>query len=123
MKNLRLTLAVGLAAAALALSFTNMAGGLALLQTTAVATAFVIGAVVLSIAAFVLSLRNRSIVVAAMLGVTGIMVMIPAMAATGYFAAIVFPGPIIGVFFGLGVIGMGVAKGVGTARAVTATTR
>jgi hypothetical protein len=48
-----------------------------------------------------------------MLGVTGIMIMIPAMAATGYFAAIVFPGPIIGVFFGLRVIGMRVAKGVG----------
>lgn len=118
MTNLKPALAAGLAAAALALSFTNMIGGLALLQTAALATAFVISAVVLAAAAFVISLRRRSIVVAAMLGVTGIMIMIPAMAATGYFAAIVFPGPIIGVFFGLGVIGLGVAKGVGTAMAV-----
>jgi|Tabmets5t2r1_1033131.scaffolds.fasta_scaffold02229_8 hypothetical protein len=113
MTNLKLALAAGLAAAALALSFTNMIGGLALLQTVALATAFVIGAVVLAAAAFVISLRRGSIVVGAMLSVTGIMIMIPAMATTGYFSAMVFPGPIIGVFFGLGVIGMGVAKGVG----------
>lgn len=88
MTNLKPTLVAGLAAAALALSFTNMIGGLALLQTAALATAFVISAVVLAVAAFVISLRRGSIVVAAMLGVTGIMIMIPAMAATGYFAAI-----------------------------------
>jgi hypothetical protein len=45
MTNLKLALAARLAATALALSFTNMIGGLALLQTVALATAFVIGAV------------------------------------------------------------------------------
>jgi hypothetical protein len=119
----KLTLAIGLAAAALALSFTNTIGGLALLQTTAVATAFVISAVILSAAAFVISLRRRSIVVAAMLGLTGIMVIIPALAATSYFAAVVFPGPIIGVFFGLGVFRMGAAKGVGVAKRETVLSR
>jgi hypothetical protein len=34
------------------------------------------------------------------------------------FAVIVFPGPIIGVIFGLLIFGLGVAKGIRTARAV-----
>lgn len=55
-----------------------------------------------------------------LLAASGIIFMIPALIATGYFAVIVFPGPILGVIFGLAVLGLGVAKGVGTARAPVA---
>jgi hypothetical protein len=119
MSNTKLTLAVGLAAAALALFLTNTVGGVAVLQA-GLATPLVISAVVLGVAAFVVSLRQRSYVLAGLLVAAGVVGMIPPIIATGYFAVIVFPGPIIGVFFGLAILGLGVAKGIGSARAVTA---
>jgi hypothetical protein len=118
----KLVLATALAAAALALVLTNTVGGVAVLQA-GLATPLVISAVVLGVAAFVVSLRQRSYLVAALLVAVGIIGMIPPIIATGYFAVIVFPGPIIGVFFGLAILGLGVAKGIGTARAVTVVTR
>ena len=42
---------------------------------------------------------------------------------TQYFAVIVFPGPILGVIIGLGILGLGVAKGMGTAKATLIATR
>jgi hypothetical protein len=35
----------------------------------------------------------------------------------------VFPGPILGVIIGLGILGLGVAKGMGTAKATLIATR
>jgi hypothetical protein len=61
--------------------------------------------------------------VAGLLSASGIIFMISAIVATGFFAAIVFPGPILGVIIGLGILGLGVAKGIRTARAVTAVIR
>jgi len=51
--------------------------------------------------------------------------MIPGLVALASinFAVILFPGPILGVIFGLAIIGMGVAKSVRTARAVMAAPR
>ena len=50
--------------------------------------------------------------------VTGVIYMIPALVALASinFAVIVFPGPILGVIFGLAILGLGAAKGVRTAR-------
>ena len=42
--------------------------------------------------------------------------MIPTFIATGYFSVIVVPGPILGVIIGLGIFGLGVAKGMETAK-------
>jgi hypothetical protein len=36
--------------------------------------------------------------------------------ATGYLSVIMFPGPIYGVIYGLGIFGLGAAKGVRTAK-------
>jgi hypothetical protein len=47
--------------------------------------------------------------------------MIPAIIATGYFAVIVLPGPILGVIFGLVIFGFGVAKGIRMAKMATLT--
>lgn len=111
----KLVLATALASAALALILTNTVGGVAVLQA-GLAIPLVISAVVLGVAAFVVSFRQRSYLVAALLVAVGIIGMIPPIIATGYFAVIVFPGPIIGIFFGLAILGLGVAKAVRTSR-------
>jgi hypothetical protein len=43
--------------------------------------------------------------------------MLPALIATEYLSVTVLPGPILGVISGLGIFGLGVAKGIRTARA------
>ena len=119
--NSKLAISVGLAAATLALVLTNVLGGPALLQSSGLAAAIVISAIALSVAALVVSWKQRSFVVAGLLAASGIILMIPAIIATGYFAVIVFPGPILGVIFGLVIFGLSVAKGIRTARMATLT--
>jgi len=120
MTNSKLVLAVGLAAATLALVLTNAIGGVAVLAA-GLAPVFGISAIVLATAAFGVSWKQRSFPVAGLLAASGIIFMIPAVIATGYLAVIVFPGPILGVIFGLVIFGLGVANGVRTARAIKAT--
>lgn len=114
----QLLLATGMAAATLALVLTNATGGVA-----GLAPVIGISAIVLATAAFVVSWRHRSFPVAGLLAASGIIFMLPALAATGYFAVIVFPGPILGVIFGLAILGLGVAKGIGTASTALVTAR
>lgn len=84
-------------------------------------TALNISSLVLSAAAFAVSWKQRSFLVAGLLAAAGVIYMIPGLVALASinFAVIVFPGPILGVIFGLIVFGLGVAKGIRTARAVT----
>src|SRR5919106_4060055 len=122
-KNSKLVIGVGLAAAALALVLPNLAGGIAVLGLAA-GTALSVTSIALSAVAFAVSWKQRSYLVAGLLAATGVIYMIPALVALASinFAVIVFPGPILGVIFGLTIIGMGVAKGIRTARtAVIAT--
>lgn len=76
-----------------------------------------ISAVALATAAFVVSWKHRSFLVAGLLAASGIIFMVPSVIATGYFANVVIPGPILGVIFGLAIFGLGVAKGLRTAKA------
>jgi hypothetical protein len=55
--------------------------------------------------------------VAGLLVVSVIIFMLPALIATEYLSVTVLPGPILGVISGLGIFGLGVAKGIRTARA------
>src|SRR6185503_130733 len=121
MTNSKHVLSVGLAAAALALVLPNLVGGIAVLGLAA-GTALNISSLALSAAAFAVSWKQRSFVVSGLLAVAGIIYMIPGLVARASinFAVIVFPGPILGVIFGLAVFGLGAAKGIGTARVVTA---
>jgi len=49
---------------------------------------------------------------------------VPALNSMGYsLEVIVFPGPILGVIFGLVIFGLGMAKGIRTARTVTVAPR
>jgi hypothetical protein len=121
--NSKLVLAVGLAAATLALVLINVLGGPALLQSAGLAAVVVISAIALAAAAFVVSWNQRSFLVAGLLAASGIILVIPPLIATGYLAVIVFPGPILGVIFGLIIFGLGVAKGIRTTRIATAVIR
>lgn len=120
--NSKSVLAVGLAAATLALVLTLVVGGPAVLQGAGVAMAFVISAIALSTAAFIVSRKQRSFLVAGLLAASGAILMIPGLIATGYLSVIVFPGPILGVIFGLGIFGFGVVSGIRTTRNATAAT-
>ena len=117
--NSKLLLAVGLAAATLALVTANTVSDLVL--QTGLVPALGLGAIPLTVAAFVMSWNQRSFLVAGLLAASGIIGMIPGLIATGYLSVIVFPGPINGVIYGLGIFGLGVAKGIRTKRTATAT--
>ena len=79
-------------------------------------------AVALATAAFVVSWKHRSFLVAGLLTASGIIFMVASAIATEYFAVIVVPGPILGVIFGLGILGLGLAKGIRTAKTAMITT-
>lgn len=121
MTNKKLVTGVVLAAAALALVLPNLAGGTSVLGI-AFGTALNLSSIVLSAAAFAVSRKQRCYLVAGLLAAAGVIYMIPGLVALGSinFAVIVVPGPILGVIFGLAIIGLGVAKGIRTTRAVTA---
>lgn len=87
------------------------AGGLALIVVTS--------AIALAAAAFVVSWKQRSFLVAGLLAASGIILMILPLANMNF----VIPGPIIGVIVGLVILGLGMAKGIRTARAVTVAPR
>jgi hypothetical protein len=80
-----------------------------------------VGVLGVATAAFVVSRRQRSYLVAGLLIASGIVFMIPAIIATGYLAVIVIPGPILGIISGLGILGLGIAKSIRTARAPVTT--
>jgi hypothetical protein len=133
MTNLKHILSVGLAAATLLAVLPFFIGG-ALLLLPGLAPLIVqagiipgtgpawfvpvvpISAIGLATAAFVVSRKERSFLVGGLLAVSGVLLMIPSLIATGYLAVIVLPGPILGVVIGLGIFGLGVAKGIRTAR-------
>jgi hypothetical protein len=120
--NSKSALAVGLAAATIALVLTLVVGGPAVMQGAGVAMAFVISAIALAVAAFIVSRNQRSFLVAGLLAASGAILMIPGLIATGYLSVIVFPGPILGVIFALVILGLGVVSGIRTTRNATAAT-
>lgn len=120
--NSKSALAVGLAAATIALVLTLVVGGPAVMQGAGVAMAFVISAIALAVAAFIVSRNQRSFLLAGLLAASGAILMVPGLIATGYLSVIVFPGPILGVIFGLIIFGLGVVSGIRTTRNATAAT-
>jgi hypothetical protein len=120
--NSKSALAVALAAATIGLVLTLVVGGPAVMQGAGVAMAFVISAIALAVAAFIVSRNQRSFLVAGLLAASGAILMIPGLIATGYLSVIVFPGPILGVIFGLIIFGLGVVSGIRTTRNATAAT-
>jgi hypothetical protein len=101
----------------------NVLGSPATLPAGGLAVVVVTSAIALAAAAFVVSWKQRSFLVAGSLAASGIILMIlPLIAlASINFAVIAFQGPIVGATFGLVIFGLGVAKGIRTARIAVAT--
>jgi hypothetical protein len=97
----------------------NILGSPATLPAGGLAVIVVTSAIALAVAAFVVSWKQRSFLVAGLLAASGIILMILPLANMNF----VIPGPIIGVVVGLVILGLGVAKGIRTARAVTVPSR
>lgn len=94
----------------------NMLGSPAGMAAAGLATVVLMGVIPLAAAAFVISWKQRSFVVAGLLAAGGMILMILPLANMNF----VIPGPIIGVVVGLGILGLGVVKGIRTARTAVA---
>jgi hypothetical protein len=93
----------------------NILGSPATLPAGGLAVNVVAGAITFAIAAFVISWKQRSYLVAGLLIASGIILMILPLSNMNF----VIPGPIIGAIVGLLILGLGLVKGIRTARAVT----
>ncbi|HEV8387543.1 MAG TPA: hypothetical protein VGQ03_07970 [Nitrososphaera sp.] len=94
----------------------NILGSPKTLPAGGFAAVVVTGSIALATSAFTMSWNQRSFIVAALLAASGIMLMVLPLANMNF----AIPGPIIGVFAGFVILGLGVIKGIRTARAVTA---
>jgi hypothetical protein len=97
----------------------NILGSPKTLPAGGLAVNVVAGAIAFSIAAFVISWKQRSYLVAGLLAASGIILMVLPLANMNFM----IPGPIIGVIVGLVILGLGVAKGIRTTKAVTVAPR
>jgi hypothetical protein len=97
----------------------NMLGSPKTLPSAGFAAVVVMSVIPLATAAFVVSRKQESYLIAGLLAASGVMLMILPLANLNF----VIPGPIIGVIVGLAILGLGVAKGIRTARTVTAIPR
>jgi len=90
----------------------NMLGAPKTLPAGGLAAVTIMGVIPLAIAAFVVSGKQRSYLVAGLLAASGIFLMILPLANINFM----IPGPIIGIAVGLAILGLGVTKGIRTAR-------
>jgi hypothetical protein len=111
MTNSKLRLAQGLAIAATIAILINTFGGL---PPTPVRLLFAVTGVLLAAAAFGVSWGQKSVIISALLLISGTLVTVNAIIATRSFSILVFPGPIIGVILGLVLLTLGIAKSLST---------
>lgn len=97
----------------------NILGSPATLPAGGLAVIVVTSSIALAVAAFVVSWKQRSFLVAGLLAASGIILMILPLANMNF----AIPGPIIGVIIGLVILGLGLAQAVKTARTVTVVPR
>src|ERR671920_1197329 len=109
--NSKLRLAQGLAIAATIAILINAFGGL---PPTPVRLLFAVTGVLLAAAAFGVSWGQKSVLISALLLISGTLVTVNAIIATRSFSILVFPGPIIGVILGLVLLALGIAKSLST---------
>src|SRR5688572_5395877 len=108
MRDAKLALATGLAAATLVLFLAVIAMGGALRAGLAPWPG--IGAIVMAVAAFAVSWKQRSFVVAGLLAVSGLVGLVYGLIATEFLLSVASRGPIFGVIIGAPIFGLGVAK-------------
>ena len=112
MTNSKLRLAQGLAIAATIAILINTFGGL---PPMPVRLLFAVTGVLLAAAAFGVSWGQKSVLISALLLISGTLVTVNAIIAARNFSILVFPGPIIGVILGLVLLALGIAKSLSTA--------
>ena len=112
MTNSKLRLAQGLAIVATIAILINTFGGL---PPTPVRLLFAVTGVLLAAAAFGVSWGQKSVLISALLLISGTLVTMNAIIATRNVSILVFPGPIIGVILGLVLLALGIAKSLSTA--------
>src|SRR5215213_2951983 len=112
MTNSKLRLAQGLAIAATIAILINTFGGL---PPTPVRLLFAVTGVLLAAAAFGVSWGQKSVLISALLLISGTLVTVNAIIATRNFSFLVFPRPIIGVILGLILLALGITKSLSTA--------
>lgn len=112
MTNSKLRLAQGLAIAATIAILINTFGGL---PPTPVRLLFAVTGVLLAAAAFGVSWGQKSVLISALILISGTLVTVNAIIATRNVSILVFPGPIIGVILGLILLALGIAKSLSTA--------
>jgi hypothetical protein len=108
MTNPRLVLAVSLAASTLVVVVATIAVGGALRAGLAPWPG--IAVVAMATAAFGLSGKQESFLVAGLLAASGVVGVVYGLVQTKFLAAATFPGPVFAVIIGLPVLGLGVAK-------------
>jgi hypothetical protein len=113
--NPKLALAVGLSAATLVLFLAVIAIGGALRAGLAPLPG--IAAIVMAAAAFAVSCKQKSFLVAGLLAASGLVGLVYGLMTTEFLASVEFRGPVFGVIIGLPILGLGVAKGVEAAQA------
>ena len=79
-----------------------------------------ISAIALSAAAFVLSWKQKSFIVASLLVASGLAYTTGTMIAAAYLFGFAIPGPILGAISGLGILALGIVRSVKEARTRTA---
>jgi hypothetical protein len=97
----------------------NILGSPATLPAGGLAVVVVMAVIPLAVAAFIASWNQRSFLVAGLLVASGVILMILPLANMNF----VIPGPIIGVVVGLAIFGLGMAKGIRSARPTAVTAR
>ena len=112
MTNSKLRLAQGLTIAATIAILINTFGGL---PPMPVRLLFAVTGVLLAAAAFGASWGQKSVLISALLLISGTLVTVNAIIATRNVSILVFPGPIIGVILGLVLLALGIAKSLSTA--------
>lgn len=115
MSSSKLVIAKGLAGAALVLALVDAVWSSFLPVDVATGgIVFGLSTISFSTTAFFISLRKRSLLVSALLVASGIVITVHGVIETRNLAVIYFPGPILGVIFGLWVLALGIAKSIKT---------
>lgn len=119
MTNSKVVAAIALAGAAFVLALVDAVAASSLpIDVATGGIVFGLTTIAFSTTAFFISLKNKSVLVSALLVASGIVITLHGVAETRNLTIIYFPGPILGFLFGLWVIALGIVKSVRTGLAL-----
>ncbi len=123
MSNSKLVLAKGFAGTALFIALVDAIWSSFLpIDVATGGIVFGLSTISFSTAAFFISLRQRSLVISALLVASGIVITIHGVIETRNLTVIYLPGPILGMIFGLWVLALGIAKSMKSGKGIMLST-